>query len=617
MKLQFNNYLELNLKKIVFFILFLLFTQISFAQEDQSVKKWEANWESLRSRPYPDWFKDAKLGIFIHWGLYSVPAYGGTESYGEWFLRGLQVGGKTRTNFQKRVYGENFTYRDYAPLFKAELFDADEWADIFKRSGAGYIILVTKHHDGYCLWPSKQAPDWNSVDVGPKRDIVGELTKATRKAGLKMGLYYSLTEWNNPLHRWYTDPNDEIAPYVEEYMLPQFKDLISTYKPSLIFTDGEWYNKASDFHAAEFIAWYYNLVGDDAIVNNRWGGGSDIGFLTPEYSSGLKNTDRPWSEVRGLGRSFGLNRNEKLEAYMTPEELVHFFVKAVANGGGITINVGPKADGQIPLLQQERLIQLGEWIIIYGEAIYGSKTWIKQTEEKDVFLERVDSEIDFDWVRNTPGKPIVEDNFKATWKGFIEPTISGKYLFEAKVDDGMRLWIDNKLVIDKWEKSSESADGNVMTNEARTKEEGKIELAADTKYPIKIEYFENKQNAMLHLYWSYKDQPKEIVPQARLFTSKDLQVGDGLSAIYNSKAEYLCYTKNHGNVYAITLEWPGKELVLPIETEGTNIKISLMGREGNLDYKYAEGKVIVDLSTIYYNDLPGLYAWTFKIEGLE
>ena len=299
----------------VYMFMIILSITISLpAQESKSSKEWTADWEELRTRPYPQWFKDAKLGIFIHWGVSSVPAYGGKESYNEWFLRGLQVGDPRRTNFQKRVYGEDFTYRDYAPLFKAELFDAAEWADLFKRSGARYIIFVAKHHDGYCLWPSKYAPDWNSYDVGPKRDIVRELTEATRAAGLKMGLYYSLTEWNHPLHRWYTDPNENIGPYVEKHMIPQFKELIGTYKPSLIFSDGEWFNKADDFHAAELLAWYYNLVGDEAIVNDRWGGGSNIGYRTPEYSSGLQMSDRPWAEVRGLGRSFGLNRNEKLEA---------------------------------------------------------------------------------------------------------------------------------------------------------------------------------------------------------------------------------------------------------------------------------------------------------------
>ncbi|MCK4698977.1 MAG: alpha-L-fucosidase [Bacteroidales bacterium] len=381
------------MRKLILFSITIgiLFQVTGIAQE----KQWNASWESLKSREYPQWFKDAKLGIFIHWGIYSVPAYGGLESYGEWYLRGLQVGDSLRINFMKNRYGENFRYRDFAPLFKAELYNPDEWAELFKRSGAKYIIFVSKHHDGYCLWPSKYAQNWNSVDVGPHRDLVGDLAEAVRKTDVKFGLYYSLAEWNHPLHKWYTDPNDSIKEYVDKHMLPQFRELISNYKPKVLFTDGEWFNSAEEWHARELISWYYNLVGDEAIVNDRWGGGSDIGFLTPEYSAGLKVTNRPWAEVRGLGRSFGLNRNEPLDAYMSPDELIHFFVKAVANGGGITINVGPKADGQIPLLQQERLIQLGEWLEVNGEAIYGSKVWKKPGEEKEVSVERIDPRIDF------------------------------------------------------------------------------------------------------------------------------------------------------------------------------------------------------------------------------
>ena len=216
--------------------------------------EWQPTWESLQSRPYPQWFKDAKLGIFIHWGVYSVPAYGGKESYGEWFLRGLQVGDTLRENFVKKNYGKDFTYRDFAPLFKAELFNPDDWAKLFEEAGAKYIILVAKHHDGYCLWPSKYSPGWNSMDVGPHRDLVGELKKAIDKTDIKFGLYYSLPEWNNPLHRWYTDPNDQIGPYVEQHMIPQFKELVGKYKPKVLFTDGEWFNTAEQWHARQLIA---------------------------------------------------------------------------------------------------------------------------------------------------------------------------------------------------------------------------------------------------------------------------------------------------------------------------------------------------------------------------
>ncbi|MCL4158487.1 UNVERIFIED_CONTAM: hypothetical protein GTU68_064567, partial [Idotea baltica] len=165
-------------------------------------KQYTADWEDLKSRPYPQWFKDAKLGIFIHWGVYSVPAYSNKEDYAEWYLRGLMLGDSLRTSYMRTHFGKEFEYKDFAPYFKTELFYPDEWADIFKRAGAKYVMMVSKHHDGYALWPSKYAPKWNSMEVGPKRDLVGELTVSVRKAGLRMGLYYSLPEWNNPLHRW-------------------------------------------------------------------------------------------------------------------------------------------------------------------------------------------------------------------------------------------------------------------------------------------------------------------------------------------------------------------------------------------------------------------------------
>lgn len=578
-------------------------------------EEWTADWDHLRSRPYPQWFKDAKLGIFIHWGVTSVPSYGSKESYGEWFLRGLQVGDPTRTSFQKRVYGEDFTYRDYAPLFKAELFDPAEWADIFKRAGAKYVLLVSKHHDGYCLWPSKYAPNWNSMDVGPKRDLVGDLTEAVRDAGLKMGLYYSLSEWNHPLHRWYTDPHDSIGPYVEQHMIPQFKELVSTYKPTMIFADGEWYNSAEQWHAAELIAWYFNLVGEDAIVNNRWGGGSDIGYLTPEYSSGMDKSERPWAEVRGLGRSFGLNRNEKLEAYMTGEDLVQFFVKAVSNGGGITINVGPKADGQIPLLQQDRILHLGKWLDINGEAIYASTTWDKAGEFKEYVLKRTDPNLNFNWVRNTPGKPIREDDFKATWTGFVEPAHSEEYQFLAKADDGMRLWIDGKLVIDQWKESESGTDSEVMGADRTAVKDGRLKLQAGKRYPLKVDFFEKTHQAEIQLKWKSKSQEEEIIPVDAFYTSDAPDAPHGLIGEYRSMGQYLGYTVNDGNLYAITLEWPEETLSLPIPEPEPGTEISLLGRDEALPWTYQDGSLQIDVRPVKYREMPSHDAWTFRIEN--
>jgi len=565
-------------------------------------------WEELRARPFPQWFQDTKLGIFIHWGIYSVPAYSGKEEYGEWFLRGLQEGDSLRTQFMQDHFGDEFQYPDFAPLFRAELFDPDEWATLFKRSGAGYVVMVSKHHDGYALWPSQYSKSWNSVDVGPGRDLVGELTFAVRKAGLRMGLYYSLAEWNNPLHRWYTDPPESIGPYVDEYMIPQFKELVSAYRPEVIFSDGEWLNSAEQWHARELIDWYFRTIGPAAIVNDRWGGGSDIGFLTPEYSSGIEETSRPWTEVRGLGRSFALNRNEELDAYMTPEALVRRFANLVAAGGGMILNVGPKADGQIPLLQQERLVQLGEWLDVNWEAINGSRPWIKTGEDREVTLERIDPTIDFDWVRNTPGAPIREDDFTATWTGYLEPRFSEAYTFEAEADDGIRVWIADRLVVDQWDGGEAPAGAEGLSGRG-------VRLAAGEKYPIRVEYFETKQNASAHLFWSSRSQTRVIIPQAQLFTSRRRTEGDGLAGIYRSLERHLAYTQKNGDLYAIFFEWPEEELALPISPPPPDLRIRLLGIDRALPWRVEDGILLVDLSGIHFGEMPSKWAWTLHLEG--
>jgi alpha-L-fucosidase len=163
---------------------------------------------------------------------------------------GVQTG---TWEFHKKQYGADYPYQNFAQKFQAELFDPDHWADVFAQSGAKYVVLTSKHHEGFALWPSKEASaswgrPWNAVEIGPKRDVLGDLTDAVRRKGLRMGYYYSLYEWYNPI--WlYDKPR-----YVREHMQPQFKDLVTRYKPSLIFSDGEWELNSPDWHSAELLA---------------------------------------------------------------------------------------------------------------------------------------------------------------------------------------------------------------------------------------------------------------------------------------------------------------------------------------------------------------------------
>jgi len=370
-------------------------------------KKYAANWESIDSRPIPAWFTDAKFGIFIHWGTYSVPAWAPVDKtfnvyakYSEWYwyrlLKDSSKVGKAFQDFHLKTYGPTFKYQDFAPMFKAELFKPEQWADLFEASGAKYIVLTSKHHEGFTLWPSKESWNWNAVDIGPHRDLAGDLMKAVRAKGIRMGYYYSLYEWFNPLY------NTDVNKYVDEHMIPQMKDLVTTYKPDVLWTDGEWDHPSETWKATQFLSWLYNesAVKDYVVVNDRWGKETRSkhgGYYTTEYdlinesSSKEATIAHPWEECRGIGGSFGFNRNENLENYQSSESVVHTLIEKVARGGNLLLDIGPDADGTIPVIMQQRLTDMGSWLKINGEAIYGTTAWNKAptvTKETTVYYTR-------------------------------------------------------------------------------------------------------------------------------------------------------------------------------------------------------------------------------------
>lgn len=348
-------------------------------------QQYEANWASLNKRKIPGWFHQDKFGIFIHWGVYAVPSYAPVipnsgDSYSEWYWYRLNEKQKDFTAFHTKNYGADFTYPQFEPRFKAEMFDPQQWADVFKKSGARYVVLTSKHHEGYALWNSAEADrdwqrPWNAVTGTPKRDLLGDLTNAVRDAGLKMGYYYSLYEWFNPL--WKQDKKR----FVSEHMFPQFKDLVTRYKPSVIFSDGEWELSDTAWRSPELLAWLFNEspVAKDVVINDRWGSntrGKNTGctYTTSEYGSGM-DPNVIWEESQGIGHSYGYNRSEKLEDYKTSHDLILLLVDIVSRGGNLLLDIGPAADGRIPVIMQQRLTDMGNWLQINGEAIYGTEAY--------------------------------------------------------------------------------------------------------------------------------------------------------------------------------------------------------------------------------------------------
>ncbi|MDR1927785.1 MAG: alpha-L-fucosidase [Oscillospiraceae bacterium] len=346
---------------------------------------YEANWASINSRPIPTWFEDAKFGIFIHWGLYSVPAFTLKNWFAEWYQPQIQEQQKEEVlAFHNRVYGEKFRYQDFVPFFRAELFDAAAWIRLFERAGARYMNLVSKHHDGFCMYPTQYAWNWNSFDVGPHRDFCAELREACEGSQVRFGVYHSLMEWYHPL---FLQAPERFA---LEHLHPMMKELIERYEPHTLFTDGEWDLTSDVWHAPEFLQWLYNesAVRDVIVPNDRWGKETRKlmlgGNVTTEYGSiGLHEEGeirKPFEECRGIGGSFGYNRAETTEDYQSARALVELLVDLVSKGGNLLLNVGPAADGTIPVIMEERLLQIGDWLRVNGEGIYGSRAGQKSTQ---------------------------------------------------------------------------------------------------------------------------------------------------------------------------------------------------------------------------------------------
>ena len=373
--------------------------------------------ESVRSHQVPSWFHDAKLGIFVHWGLYSVPGWApttgplhevvaeqgwggwfGRNPYAEWYMNSIRIAGSPSAAYHAEHFG-GAPYEQFAATFNQAVhgWEPQRWAELFERAGARYVVLTTKHHDGFLMWPSEQPNPFRAA-YHAERDLVGELSEAVRARGLTMGLYYSGgLDWTFN-DRVIADITDLFAgvpqsPEYTAYSNSHIYELVRRYAPAVLWNDIA-YPAAANL--AELFADYYNSV-PEGVINDRFtqrlppgveaadaaaaiGEGASPGLLhfdfrTPEYASFADIRAEKWESCRGLGFSFGYNRNEGLDSMLTPQELVRSFVDIVSKNGNQLLNVGPRHDGSIPPEQAERLLALGTWLEVNGEAIYGTRPW--------------------------------------------------------------------------------------------------------------------------------------------------------------------------------------------------------------------------------------------------
>ncbi|XP_018646187.1 alpha-l-fucosidase, putative [Schistosoma mansoni] len=352
------------------FILLYYIIEISSIIYTKSIKqpnKYEPNWNSLDKRPLPKWYDEAKIGIFIHWGVFSVPSYR-TEWFW-WMWQGDKTAMPEIPEYMRRYYEPDFAYANFAKQFHAEFFQPDKWADLFQKSGARYVVLTAKHHEGFCNWPSITSWQWNSMDIGPNRDLVGDLATSIRKrTKLRFGTF------------------------VEQKTMPELYDLVLRYKPEVIWSDGD---AGSDtyWNSTQFLAWLYNEspVKDTVVTNDRWGDGCICkhgGYYSCDdrFHPG-KLVKHKWENCMTLDCcSWGFRREITLDKILTPEQLISEVIETVTFGGNILINVGPTSYGTISPIYEERLLQLGEWLSINGEGIYATQPWRIQKEPNYDFV---------------------------------------------------------------------------------------------------------------------------------------------------------------------------------------------------------------------------------------
>jgi alpha-L-fucosidase len=355
----------------------------------------QPTWDSIDRHTVPQWFQDAKLGIFIHWGLYSVPAWAPPTGeitkldpntmfqhnpYAEWYLNSLRIVGSPTYKHHIATYGKSFDYYQFIDSFNSQTKEwrAESWASLFKKTGARYVVLTTKHHEGFRLWPSAVV---NLKAAGRRlnaqRDLTGELTAAVRSAGMKMGLYYSggldWTFTSDPI----TNMKDLFArvPQTPEYAAyadAHWRELTDRYKPSVLWNDIS-YPKAGNIPG--IFSHFYNTV-PDGVIDDRFGVKfSD--YTTPEYAKYDKITEKKWESCRGLGLSFGYNQVEGPEQVIAPDKLIALLVDIVSKNGNLLLDVGPRANGIISDIQLDRLNKLGAWLAVNGEGIFDSRPWIK------------------------------------------------------------------------------------------------------------------------------------------------------------------------------------------------------------------------------------------------
>lgn len=375
--------------KYLVFITLLLYCLQGIGQVNHKTEPYSEEWSSLIQHPVPEWFQDAKFGIYFHWGVYSVPAHGS-----EWYPRNMYREGTEVFAWHQKTWGnqKEFGYKDFIPLFTAEKFNADEWMDLFVEAGAQFVGPVAEHHDGFAMWDCKLT-DWDAAEMGPKRDIVGELAAAARKRNLKfMTSFHHAWNWRyyEPAFAYdaadprfaglYGTPHHpsevESREFLEDW-LGKLIEVVDKYQPDYMWFDFGWGAESFEPYKKAFLAYYYNEA-------EKWGKNVVVSYKDDHLPHGAGVLDLERGRLDHLRKDLWITDtsiDKDSWCYIDHPNLksvntmVDNLVDRVSKNGNTLMNIAPRADGTIPDEQRERLLGIGKWLKVNGEAIYGTRFW--------------------------------------------------------------------------------------------------------------------------------------------------------------------------------------------------------------------------------------------------
>jgi len=370
-------------------------------EEPENQITFKADWKSLKQYQVPEWFHDAKFGIYTHWGPYSVPSY-----ENEWYPRLMYMKdhdrGERFYDHHTKHWGDlsEFGYKDFIPLFKAEKFNAEEWADLFKKSGAQFAGPVAEHHDGFAMWDS-DLTKWDAKDKGPKRDIVGELAKAIRNRGMKfVTSFHHAFHWKyyepsydleNPdtrdpkfagVDKLYPPPHEKGEPESEEFLkfwMDKVREVINKYKPDYLWFDFGWQEPGFEPYKKELLAYYYNKA-------ESWSKKVVVSYKNDHLPEDVAVLDLERGMLDTLSKKKWITDTSvdlkswcfiKDPEYKSLNTIVDNLADRVSKNGNLLLNIGPKPDGTIPEKQKNLLLGIGEWLEVNGDAIFGTRPWVK------------------------------------------------------------------------------------------------------------------------------------------------------------------------------------------------------------------------------------------------